>query len=271
MSQLEMPDEPPPPSGDGPVQPLTVTQLAPPLDEASRQEQVLPQRMPAVAVAHLVRLTMQLENLPPARPGGQLEGTPVQIIPVSREPIAAVAGAEPVQQLSPVLHAARVGRGEQLVRPAIVRHGGMVIRRTDEHRRVPGAEVAAGPDERRDEDAGPAGIEQPEVAGDIAPIGPHRGEDGADVRRIVRRPRLAGQAVVHGVEMVADVADVHHRADDREMLRQRSHARVQLGELQSRDGRRGRSIGSADSLRRVRLEVPGIKMARPAAQPDEDA
>ena len=32
---------------------------------------------------------------------------------------------------------------------------------------------------------------------------------------------LTAQAVVHGVEMIADVADVRHRADEAKMLRQR--------------------------------------------------
>ena len=45
-------------------------------------------------------------------------------------------------------------------------------------------------------------------------------QDGTDVGRVGGRIRLAAQAVVHGVEMVADVSDMRHRPDQAEMLGQ---------------------------------------------------
>ena len=95
MSQLEMPEAPPSrlrrrarPAVDG-------DEADPRLDEPPGQEQVLPQGMPAVAVAHVRGLAVQLEHLPPARAARQLEGPAVQFLPIpvrGRLPLAGALG-----------------------------------------------------------------------------------------------------------------------------------------------------------------------------------
>ena len=82
---------------------------------------------------------------------------------------------------------------------------------------------------------------------------------------------LAAQAVVHGVEMVADVADVRHRPDQAEMPGQRGQARVQLADAHAGDRRGDRPVGAANFRRRRGLQVPGVEVAGSAAQQDEDA
>src|SRR5262249_41508594 len=99
----------------------------------------------------------------------------------------------------------------------------------------------------------------------------HLGQHRADVRGVVRRHRLPAQAVVHGVEVVADVADVPHRVDDGNVLRQRGQLLVQLAQAQTWDGRGDRTVRPADLVGGIWLKVPGVEVTRPAAQPDEDA
>lgn len=48
------------------------------------------------------------------------------------------------------------------------------------------------------------------IAHHITPGRLHLGEDGADVGSVVGRACLTGEAVVHGIEMVTDVAHVPH-------------------------------------------------------------
>ena len=71
--------------------------------------------------------------------------------------------------------------------------------------------------------------------------------------------------------MVADVADVRHRPDQAEMLGQRGQARMQLADAHAGDRRGDRLVGAANLRRRLGLQVPGIEVAGPAAQQDEDA
>ena len=83
--------------------------------------------------------------------------------------------------------------------------------------------------------------------------------------------RLAAQTVVHGVEVVADVPDMGHGADETEMRRQTGQTLVQLGEVHAGD-RRGNGLVRAANFRGCRgLQVPRIEVTGPAAQPDQDA
>ena len=125
----------------------------------------------------------------------------------------------------------------------------MVGGRADEERAVAGAQVAAGADVRGTEDRIADAADQPDVVGDVALAGSDLGQDGAEVRRVGGRAGLAAQAVVHGVEMVADVADVRHRANQAEMLGQLGEPRVQLADAHAGDRRGDRPIRAANFRR----------------------
>lgn len=97
------------------------------------------------------------------------------------------------------------------------------------------------------------------------------GQHRAEIRRVRGRAGLPAQAVVHGVEMVADIAGVRHRPDQAKVLGQLGQAWVQFADAHAGDRRGNRLVRPADFRRRCRLEVPGVEVAGPAAQQDEDA
>ena len=244
------------------------------LDEPARQQQVLSQGMHAVAVAHGRGLSFHLERLAPARSARQLKGPAVQILPISQWldfRRGARGRIQAVQQPAAFLHALGRHRRKQLVGSFEARHGRVIGCRADEQRAVDQAQVAARADIRGAEDGIADALDQPDVGGDVALAGSNLGQDGTDVRSVGGRIRLAAQAVVHGVEMVADVADVRHRPDQAEMLGQRGQARVQLADAHAGDRRGDRLVGAANFRGRLGLQVPGIEVAGPAAQQDEDA
>src|SRR5262249_4100723 len=71
--------------------------------------------------------------------------------------------------------------------------------------------------------------------------------------------------------MVADVADVRHRADEGEVLRQAGQPGVQLADPHPGDLRGDRPVRPADLVGGAGLEVPGVDVAGPATEQDEDA
>src|SRR5262245_20098949 len=71
--------------------------------------------------------------------------------------------------------------------------------------------------------------------------------------------------------MVADVADVRHRADEGEVLRQAGQPGVQLADPHPGDLRGDRPVRPADLVGCAGLEVPGVDVAGPATEQDEDA
>src|SRR5262249_55633738 len=71
--------------------------------------------------------------------------------------------------------------------------------------------------------------------------------------------------------MVADVADVGHRADEGEVLRQAGQPGVQLANPHPGDLRGDRPVRPADLVGCPGLEVPSIDVAGPATEQDEDA
>src|SRR5206468_3332101 len=127
----------------------------------------------------------------------------------------------------------------------------------------------AGGDMSRDEYARPAWIEEPGIAHHIAPGWPYFGKNRADVGSIVWRTRLTREAVVHGIEMVADIAHVLHRADDGKMLTQIGQPRSQFANLHSGHPRGDGPIGASNVLGSIRLQIPHVEMAWPAAKPKE--
>ena len=76
---------------------------------------------------------------------------------------------------------------------------------------------------------------------------------------------------MHGVEMVADVSDVRHRADQAEVPGQEGQARMKLGELHAGDRGGNGLVRSANLGRRLRFQVPRVEMAGPAAEQNVDA
>ena len=128
------------------------------LDQPARQEQVLSQRMHAVAVAHGRGLSFQLERLASARPARQLEGPAVQILPVLRDSTSragTVRRIQTVQQPAALLHPLGRHRGKQLVGRLETRHGRVIVCRADEQRAVASAQVAARADIRAQKTGSP--------------------------------------------------------------------------------------------------------------------
>ncbi len=241
------------------------------LDQPACQQQVLPQGMPAVAVAHGRRLAFQVERLPARGPRRQLEGPLVDVLPFLLDAIVlAVGRIQVVQQSAAALQPIRLRRREQVGRLE-ARRTRIVGSRADEQRTVVSAKEAARADVRSAEDGIADALDQPDVGSDVALAGSHLGQHGADVRGVGGGFGLAAQAVVHGIEMVADVADVRHRPDQGEMPGQRGQAHVQLAEAHPGDGRGNRLVWAADAVRGIGLQVPGVEVAGSAAQQDEDA
>jgi hypothetical protein len=243
------------------------------LDEPPRQQQVLPQGMPAVAVADGCRLAGHLEGLAAARLDGQLKGPLVYVLPFIGYSIARAGPCgeiQAVQQPAPFLHALGLRRREQ-IGSFETGHGGMVVGRADEQRAVDGTQVAARANIRGAKDGIADALDEPDVGGGVALAGPNFGQYGTDIRRVGRRTSLAAQEVVHRVEMVADVVDMRHRADQRKMLGQLGQARVKFADAHTGHGGGNRPIRAPNSLRRCGLQVPRIEMTGPATQQDEDA
>ena len=229
--------------------------------------------MHAVAIAHGPGLTLQVEHVATTGAVRQLTGAVMQVLPISDRLITfAVAHGriDAGQQAAAVPQTGGLHRGLQFVRGPEGRHGGVVVGRADKQRAMLGAEVPARADIGGTEDRITDTANEPNVIGDIAFAGPHSGENGTEVGSIRRGARLAAEQVVHGVEVVADVPDVRHRADQGKMLGQGGKARVQFADAHARDGRGNRPIGAANAIGCIRLEVPGVEVARPTAQEHED-
>jgi hypothetical protein len=77
--------------------------------------------------------------------------------------------------------------------------------------------------------------------------------------------------VVHGVEMIADVPDMAHRPHQAKLTCQLGQTCVKLAKPHAGDGASNRPIRATNPFRRCGFEVPGVEVARPATQEDEDA
>src|SRR5205085_1807628 len=172
----------------------------------------------------------EVEDLATALPTGELERAAMQVVPVPEGRAGAGGGlaVHDVDQPAKAQQALRLRRGLQFVGGLETGHGGMVVGRADEEGREPGAEVAAAADVGSAEYWVADATNQPDVIGDVAFGRSEARDNGSQVGRIRRGAGLAAQQVVHGVEMVTDVADVGHRADEADVLGQGSEARVQL-------------------------------------------
>ncbi len=193
----------------------------------------------------------------PAGLGRQLEGPAVQILPFAGCPVLAAwafAGRQAVEQSAALFHALGPDGGNQLFGSMERRHGGMIGCRADEQRAVLHAEVSAGADVRAQKTGSPTHLISQTYEAMLRCVGSNLGQDRADVRRVCRRLGLAAQAVVHGVEMIADVSDVRHRADQAELPGQRGQARIQLGETHAGNGRGDGLVGAANFRR-----APGFR------------
>jgi hypothetical protein len=228
----------------------------------------------AVAIADTGRLALQLEYLTPARPVRQLHGALVQLVPFTRGPALVLFQVEAIEQAAARLHACGIDRAEQILWTAEVGHRRVIGRRADEQRAVLGAEVPAGADVRGAEDRIADAADEPHVGRGVVPTAATRAdarEDGAEVRRVRRRTRLAAQQVVHRVEMITDISHVRHRADHAEAPAAGGEARGQLADAHPGDGGGDRPIRAANALGRLGLGVPGIEMTRATAQQQKDA
>lgn len=76
---------------------------------------------------------------------------------------------------------------------------------------------------------------------------------------------------MHGVEVVADVSDMRHRADEGEVLGQRGQPAVQFRDAHAGHGRGNGIVRPPDFSGRAGLEIPGVDVARAAAKQDENA
>ncbi len=141
----------------------------------------------------------------------------------------------------------------------------MVVGRADEQRGEAGAQMAAAADVGSAEHWVADATNQPDVIGDVAFGRSEARNNGSQVGRIRRGAGLTAQQVVHGVEMVTYVADVGHRADEANVLRQGSESPMQLADPHPRHAGGDRAVGAANIGRRGGLQVPGIEMAGTAA------
>jgi len=177
--------------------------------------------MHTVTLAHGRGLAFHLERLAQARSARQFIGPAVHILPISqgstsvRGPRGMIQAA---QQPAALLHSTGRNRRKQLVWSLKARHGRVIRGRADEQRAVDQAQVTPIADVRGAEDGIAHAFDQPHVRRHGALCGSNLRQDGTEVRRVGGRIRLAAQAVVHGVEMVADVSDMRHRPDQAEML-----------------------------------------------------
>ena len=104
-------------------------------------------------------------------------------------------------------------------------------------------------------------------------LGDHR----ADVRRAVGHAHfdafdiLPAEQVVHCVEVITDGPWMMDRANQSELIGYLGELGMQFAQLHARHSRGDRVVGTAVFGRRVRLQVPAVKMAHAAAEQNEDA
>lgn len=247
------------------------------LHHPPREQEVLPQRMHAVALAHGARLAAQVERFPSFRPGHRVVSQFTQLMPVlGLRLVREAVGFQSIEQLAPFLHPGGVARLVNL-RQLEFRHRRMIVGGADEHRGVARAEVAAGADVRRTEDRRAHALDEPRVGEQVALVGEVFGHHGADVGQVVgdafpdALDHLAAQQVVHRVEVVVDRTGVRHRADEAELVGDLGEFGVQLAQLHARHFGPDGFVRPANLRRCVRLQVPSVNVARTAAQEHKDA
>ena len=126
-------------------------------------------------------------------------------------------------------------------------------------------------------DRRPDALDQPRVGDQVALARPVLGDKRAEIWLVVGHALcdalhgLAAKQVVHRVEVVADGARVGHRVDQRELVSDLGQLGVHFVDAHARHlGGQG-LVRSADRVGRVGLHVPGIDVARSAAEQEEDA
>ncbi len=98
-------------------------------------------------------------------------------------------------------------------RPCKAGHGGIILSRANEEWGKGAPERASSTDVRGTENGIADALDQPDI-GCHAPLAwSDLGQHGSDIRRIRWRTGFPTQAVVHGIEVIADVARVRHRPD----------------------------------------------------------
>ena len=179
------------------------------LDEPPRQQQVLSEWMPAVAVTEYHGLALQVEGPPRLRPGNQFHGPFLETLHFGGRRIESVQ--ELPTLLQPVL--GNLFRRVERADPEVGRRGVVQIG-ADAQRAIRRPQEAAG-EVARLHVAGQ--VLHPDVRRHVAGRGPHLGHDRAEVRRVGGRLRVPGHADVHA-PVVAAVA-----------VRQRAHQAIAVG------------------------------------------
>jgi hypothetical protein len=96
--------------------------------------------------------------------------------------------------------------------------------------------MSAGPDIRCTKNGVTDTFDQPDVRSDTALVRSKLRHHRTQIWRIKRRIRLATQAMMHGVKVIADVPHMSHGTDQAEIVGQPCHPLVQGRNAHSRNG-----------------------------------